>query len=202
MVKFRVFHLSSPDSVPGRGPTPLIGCHVVLAHIQNRGRAAQLSAQGKPSSTTRSNVLRETEFSEDHRPQQVGLPWGTAGWGAFGAAAPACPVREPRGRPPQHWGSLHTQVARGQPGHDLAPSQNSQRNNQTVENSPQKWSTLVCSRIRDSSSTGGWRQAAPCRPPEPLRPTAKDMAFPEAWFTLNASLLALLRCFAVLKRKE
>ena len=72
----------------------------------------------------------------------------------------------------------------------------------TAANSPQKWSTLVCSRIRDSSSTEGRTQAAPDSEPAPPWPTAEDTTRLEAWWTLKAGLLALLRCFAVLRRKE
>ena len=50
-VKFGVLHYGGPGSVPGHGPTPLIGGHAVAAtHIQNRGRLAQMLAQGKSSS--------------------------------------------------------------------------------------------------------------------------------------------------------
>lgn len=67
----------------------------------------------------------------------------------------------------------------------------------TVAGSPQKWSTWVCSRIRDASSTGGRRLAAACS--LPLGPAVACLA---VWLALNASLLAPLCCFADLKRKE
>ena len=49
--KFGMFHFGGPCLVPGHGPTPLISVHaVVMTHIQNRGRLAQMLAQGKSSS--------------------------------------------------------------------------------------------------------------------------------------------------------
>ena len=51
MGKFSVLHISSPGSVPGHGPMPLIGGHAVVAtHMQNRGRLVQMLAQVQPSS--------------------------------------------------------------------------------------------------------------------------------------------------------
>ena len=48
MVKFGVLHFSSPGSVPRHGPTPLISSRAVaVTHIQNRGRLAQILAQGQ-----------------------------------------------------------------------------------------------------------------------------------------------------------
>ena len=46
-VKLSMLHFSGQGLVPGCGPTLLIGGHaVVVTHIQNRGRMAQMSAQG------------------------------------------------------------------------------------------------------------------------------------------------------------
>ena len=50
VVKFGVLHFGILGSVPKRGPTPLVGGHAVAAtHIQNRGRLAQMLAQGESS---------------------------------------------------------------------------------------------------------------------------------------------------------
>ena len=44
-------HFGGLGSVPGHRPTPLLSGHAVMAtHIQNRGRLAQMLAQGKSSS--------------------------------------------------------------------------------------------------------------------------------------------------------
>ena len=52
VVKFGVLCFNSPGSVPGHGPTPLVGGHAVaVTHIQNRGRLAQMLAQGESSSS-------------------------------------------------------------------------------------------------------------------------------------------------------
>lgn len=61
---------------------------------------------------------------------------------------------------------------------------------------------MVCSRIRDSSSTGGRRQAAACTAAEPLRLAAEDRALLELWWTLNADFCALPRCLVSLKKKR
>ena len=53
VVKFSVLCFGGPGSVPGHRYTPLIGGHAVAAtHIQNknRGRLAQMLAQGESSS--------------------------------------------------------------------------------------------------------------------------------------------------------
>ena len=54
VVKFRVLHFGGPGSVPGHGPTSLLGSHaMVVTHIQNKGRLAQILAQGRSSSAKR-----------------------------------------------------------------------------------------------------------------------------------------------------
>ena len=51
VVKFGMLCFSSPGLVPRHGPTPLSSGHAVVAtHIQNRGRLAQMLAQGESSS--------------------------------------------------------------------------------------------------------------------------------------------------------
>ena len=51
VVKFGALHFRDPGSVPRHGPRPLVGGHAVAAtHIQNRGRLAQMLAQGESSS--------------------------------------------------------------------------------------------------------------------------------------------------------
>ena len=50
MVKFNRLHLSTPDSVPECGPTPLISGHVAAAHIENRGRLVTDVSSGESSS--------------------------------------------------------------------------------------------------------------------------------------------------------
>ena len=51
MVEFGALHFGSSGSVSRHGPTPLVNSHAVVAtHIQNRGRVAQMLAQGKSSS--------------------------------------------------------------------------------------------------------------------------------------------------------
>ena len=50
LVKFSTLYFSGPGLVPGHRPLPLIGSHaVVVTHIQNRRRLAQMLAQGKSS---------------------------------------------------------------------------------------------------------------------------------------------------------
>ena len=45
MVKFGALHFGGPGSVPRHGPTPLVHGHaVVVPHIQNRGRLAEMLA--------------------------------------------------------------------------------------------------------------------------------------------------------------
>ena len=57
VVKFGALHFTSPGSVPRRGPTPLVSSHAVMAsHIQNRGRLAQMSAQGESSSSKKRKI--------------------------------------------------------------------------------------------------------------------------------------------------
>ena len=56
VVKFSALHFSGPGSVPGHGPTPLIGgCAEAVTHIQNKGRLAQMLAHGKSSSAKKQN---------------------------------------------------------------------------------------------------------------------------------------------------
>ena len=51
VVKFGVHHFSGLGSVPRRRPMSLVNSHaVVVTHIQNRGRLAQMLAQAKSSS--------------------------------------------------------------------------------------------------------------------------------------------------------
>ena len=51
VVKFGELHFSGPGSVPRYSSTPLVSGHAVpVTHIQNRGRLAQMLAQGKSSS--------------------------------------------------------------------------------------------------------------------------------------------------------
>ena len=46
VVKFGVLHFGSPGSVPGHGPTPLVGGHaVVVTHIQNRTAGTDVSSR-------------------------------------------------------------------------------------------------------------------------------------------------------------
>ena len=53
-------------SVPGHGPTPVSGGHAVLeTHIQNRGRLAQLLAQGEAFSTRENKGQTITIVGED-----------------------------------------------------------------------------------------------------------------------------------------
>ena len=56
LVKFGMLCFSGPGRVPGYGPTPFIGGQAVAAcHIQNRGRLAQMVAQGQSSSPKKKN---------------------------------------------------------------------------------------------------------------------------------------------------
>ena len=108
--------------------------------------------------------------------------------------------RESRGNREPSWACSHPARGKGTTSQHLPSSQNSLSDR--AGSSPQKWSTLVCSRIRDSSSTGGRRQASPCTAPALLWPAAKDRPFLEVWFRVRASLPALPRCFVTLKRKQ
>ena len=59
VVKFSALHFGGLGSAPRYGSTPLTGSHaVVVAHIQNRGRLAQMLAQGKSSSEKRKRESR------------------------------------------------------------------------------------------------------------------------------------------------
>ena len=62
VVKFGVLHFSGPDLVPRHRPTPLMGGHaVVVTHKQNRGRLAQMLAQGQ-SSSAKKIITKETHY--------------------------------------------------------------------------------------------------------------------------------------------
>ena len=51
MVKFGMLCFGGPASIPGHGPTPLGSSHaMVVTGLQNRGRLAQMLAQGESSS--------------------------------------------------------------------------------------------------------------------------------------------------------
>ena len=51
-----MLHFGGLGLVPGLGPTPLVGGHALAAtHIQNRGRPAQMLAQGESSSAQKEN---------------------------------------------------------------------------------------------------------------------------------------------------
>ena len=57
MVSFRMLHFRSLGLVPRWRPTPLGGGHaVVVTHIENRGRLAQMLAQGKSSSSKKRKI--------------------------------------------------------------------------------------------------------------------------------------------------
>ena len=57
VVKFGALYFGGLGSVPRHGPTPLLGSHAVAAtHIQNRGRLAQMLAQGKSSSNKKRKI--------------------------------------------------------------------------------------------------------------------------------------------------
>ena len=61
VVKFGTPCFSDPGLIASHGPTPLISGHTVVAtHIQNRGRLAQMSAQGESSSAKKKNT--HTQF--------------------------------------------------------------------------------------------------------------------------------------------
>ena len=62
VVKLSALHFGGPGSVPRRGLIPFIGGHAVAAtHAQNRGRLAQMLAQGKCSSAQKKTKRRESE---------------------------------------------------------------------------------------------------------------------------------------------
>lgn len=67
------------------------------------------------------------------------------------------------------------------------------------EDSPQKWATLVCSRIRDSSSTGCRRLASVCSSVVSARLAAEVVALLDTWLMLLVDLATLRRCLEVLK---
>ena len=67
LVKFGVLHFSGLDAIPGLRPIPLVSSHaVVVTHIQNREKLAQMLAQGKSSS-----AKKEKEKEEEKR--ELGL---------------------------------------------------------------------------------------------------------------------------------
>ena len=60
VVKFSTLCFSTPGSVPRSGHTPLFSGHAVAAtHIQNRGRLAQMLAQGKYSATKKRRLATD-----------------------------------------------------------------------------------------------------------------------------------------------
>ena len=57
--KFGALCFGSPGSAPRSGPTPLVSGHAVAAtHIQNRGRLAQMLAQGDSSSAQKIKIKK------------------------------------------------------------------------------------------------------------------------------------------------
>ena len=62
-VKFSTLCFSSPGSVPRCGPIPLVSSHAVVGtHIQNRGRLAQMLAQGQSSSSKKRKIGKRGQF--------------------------------------------------------------------------------------------------------------------------------------------
>src|SRR3712207_7940951 len=65
-VKFGVFHFQGPGSVTRHRPTLLLHSHAVAAtHIQNRGRLAQMLAQGEYSSAKMKD-RKSTRLNSSH----------------------------------------------------------------------------------------------------------------------------------------
>ena len=57
VVKFAALCFGSTGLVSGYGPTPLVGSHAMAAaHIQYRGRLAQMLAQGQSSSSKKKKI--------------------------------------------------------------------------------------------------------------------------------------------------
>ena len=56
MIKFGALHFGGPGLVPGHGPTPLSGHGVAVTHTQNRGKLAQVLAQGESSLRKERNI--------------------------------------------------------------------------------------------------------------------------------------------------
>ena len=57
VVKFSTFCFSGLGLVPRRWPTPLVGrSAVVMTHVQNRGRLAQMLAQGNSASRKKRKI--------------------------------------------------------------------------------------------------------------------------------------------------
>ena len=61
VVKFSILYFSGLGSVPGRGPATLVGSHAeAAAHVQNRGRLAQMLAQGESSLAKKTKQTKKT----------------------------------------------------------------------------------------------------------------------------------------------
>ena len=63
-LKFSQLHFGSPGSVPGRGPTPLCWwpCCAGGPHTKNKGRLAQMLAQGEFSSAGKKKENKSRKF--------------------------------------------------------------------------------------------------------------------------------------------
>ena len=59
VVKFNVLHFGSPGSAPGHGPMLFVSHAVVVTHIQNRIRLAQMLAQGQSSSAKKKKSINK-----------------------------------------------------------------------------------------------------------------------------------------------
>ena len=67
VVKFGMFCFGGLGSVLGCGPTILGGGHtVVVTHVQNRGRLAQMLAQGESSSSQKKDGLKKKRKGRGH----------------------------------------------------------------------------------------------------------------------------------------
>ena len=83
VVKFGALHFGSLGLVPGHGSIPLINGHAVAAsHIQNRGRLAQMLAQGESSSAKikqqqkqKIGVLHKSHQMQKNKRSLVLCPW-------------------------------------------------------------------------------------------------------------------------------
>ena len=65
VVKFGALSFSGLGLVSGHRPAPLISSHAVaVTHIQNRGRLAQMSAQGKSSSAKNKQKIKRTRWKD------------------------------------------------------------------------------------------------------------------------------------------
>ena len=66
VVKFGALSFGGPGSVPQRRPTPLISSRAVaLTHIRNRGRLAQMLAQGESSSGKKKSQIFLKAYNEE-----------------------------------------------------------------------------------------------------------------------------------------